>query len=250
MKYLALFTIICIILLSRQANGQDFHDYNVLSLDGSNQKIGLNYNEVHETLKLSLLKDSLCVYGVSYLDTVITLNSQFLLVHYGIRGGSGIHVKRALLICVKNDKLFQSLDITSVFNEEFIDFSKQVDTLNPVDRKTVYECKLTISGNDIHDYKLNALVHREKKLKEIPSQYFSSDQTFKLNFDPIKNIFFNSVREVSQYFNVFSEKTVSESRQYFLGKPAITLGDFKYYYNNDAWYEQQQPDYLITYTHR
>ncbi|MGZ3946269.1 MAG: hypothetical protein ACXVJB_15090, partial [Mucilaginibacter sp.] len=111
MKHLALVTIICVISFSRQANAQDIRDLKILSFDGSNQKIGLNYDEATEILKLLVLKDTLYVAGVSYIDTVETLSNQFLLIQYGVRGGSGIHVKHALIISVKNDKLIQSFHI-------------------------------------------------------------------------------------------------------------------------------------------
>ncbi|MGZ3944809.1 MAG: hypothetical protein ACXVJB_07685, partial [Mucilaginibacter sp.] len=135
----------------------------------------------------------------------------------------------------------------SLFNEEFIDFSKKVDTSNLVDVKTVYESTLNLLGNDIQTYKVNIQIHESKMSKQHPSQNYSTNKKFELNFDPDKNIFFSSA---SQHFEVFDEKTLKESKQYFLGRlPVIELGDFKYYYANHKWYENQQANYFVEYTY-
>jgi hypothetical protein len=250
MKYLTLFVFACIVLVNQRANAQEFRKFKVQALDGSNQKINLIYNDSEELLRLSCLNDKLYITGVVYLDSTTILDSRFLFIKYGARGGSGLHLMHTLLLSVKNNKLYQSLHITSVFDEEFIDFSKKVDTSNLVDVKTVYGSTLNLLGNDIQSYKVNIQIHESKMSKQHPSQNYSANKKFELNFNPDKNIFFTSVEDVSQYFNVFDQRTLSESKQYFFGKlPVIKLGDFKYYYANNMWYENQQTGYLVKYTY-
>jgi hypothetical protein len=251
MKFLTLITIVCIILIDNRAKAQEFHEFKVQALDGSNQKVILIYNDSKELLKLSCLNDTLYIPGVIYLDSTMTLDNRFLFIKYGAKGGSGLNLKHTLLLSVKNNKLYQSLHITSVFDEEFIDFSKKVDVSNPVDVKTVYESTLNLLGNDIQTYKLYIEIHESKMSKQHPSQNYSANRKFALNFDRDKNIFFTSKEDLSQYFNVFDEKDLRESKQYFMGKlPVIKLGNFKYYYANNRWYENQQAGYLIQYTYQ
>jgi hypothetical protein len=141
MKFLTLFISACFILVSAKAKAQEF---NVLAFDGSDQTVSMSYSEVKELLKISIHDDTLYVPGVSYMDTVFNLNKQFFQVSYGVRGGTGLHIKHILLLSIKNNKLFQSLHITSVFDEEFIDYSKKVDSSDPVSIKTVYESNLRL----------------------------------------------------------------------------------------------------------
>src|SRR5579863_9514388 len=105
MKHLTLFAIICTILIGNRARAQEIHEFKVQALDGSNQKISLIYNDSNELLKLSCLNDTLYIAGVSYLDSITTLDNRFLFINYATRGGSGLHLKHTLLLSVKNNKL-------------------------------------------------------------------------------------------------------------------------------------------------
>ncbi|HTE00980.1 MAG TPA: hypothetical protein VK668_16930 [Mucilaginibacter sp.] len=178
------------------------------------------------------------------------MSKSFLKIVYGARGGTGIHISKTLILTVNNQKLRQSLHITSLFNEEFIDFSKPVDQLKPVDIKSVYELNFALAGDNTRNYKLNIKIHDEKQSKQNPRTNYSHNKEAVLIFDLNQCIFYNEHKAVSRYFIVFDPKTQNETRQYISGTfPVVKLYKSEYYYIKGEWYEKNDNN-LSKYSYR
>jgi hypothetical protein len=249
MKCILLFAILFIESIANNAGAQV---YTIESLDGAIQKIHVLPDDEKGTLNISYLNDTLHVgefEGVQ--DSIAVLDRKFLKIVYSVRGGSGIHLRHTLLLCVRNGILYQSIHITSVFDEEFIDFSKKVDSLNPVDKKSVYELKLNLLGSNMQNYKLNINLHDEKRSKHDTLNNYNHNEQVVLNFDTSQNIFYGSNESISEYFTVYDPKTQKEHKEFIMGTfPVILLGTFNYYYIKDEWYERNDFNELGKYSYR
>ena len=214
--------------------------FNIRSFDGPVRKIYLVSDYTKDALTISCLKDTLHVKDfTTIVGEISILKNNFLKVSYKTRGGSGIHVQHTIILCVDNNRLYQALHVTSLGNEEFIDYSKPVDTANLVDEKSVYEVKLSLIGNSVPTYKLNLNIHNEKWSKHNSSTNHIYNKTAILKFDKDLKIFYNTDKNISHDFTIYDPKTGSESKQFIFGRyPAIILDSYSYYYIKGEWFEK------------
>ncbi len=247
-KRLLIITLFLVGFTGNRAVGQAFL---LSSVDGNETSIKLFFNDERDIITISCAKDTLTINGVTYIDTIIVLDKRFLLVNYNIRAGSGLHMRRSLIVTVKNNILCQALHITSLFSEEFIDFSKPVPSSNPISESSLFNVKFSINRNTASNYVLITHIHDEKKSIDSPKTNYERDNELTLNFDAIQNIFYSNYENLSQYFTIVDPKTQEETKQYLVGTfPMIQLGSDKYYYLKNEWYEQNEEGSLTKYSYR
>ena len=172
-------------------------------------------------------------------STIYLLNKNFLLVTYSYRAGIGMHAAKTLILSIHNQTLHESLHIKSLFDEEFMDYSKSTTALIQASAKaTIHEATLNLTGNSIDNYKLVIKFHNERKLVNRPKSYYQHDLTTILTFDQNRNIFRDSEKNISQYFIIIDAKTKNEAKQRINGAfPIIKLGGDKYCYVYGEWHE-------------
>jgi hypothetical protein len=136
MKKQILIAVILFIGLTNTAKSQVF---NVESLDGKARQIHVLPDYGKRILTIACLNDTLHIKDLTNIEATDILNKRFLKIIYSLRGGSGINLRNTVMLSVNGETLCQSLHIMSLFDEEFIDFSKPVDSSSPVDVKSIYE---------------------------------------------------------------------------------------------------------------
>ena len=239
LKRTAIITTLLVGLLVNLAKGQV---YSLKSFKGDDVQIKLLLDK--GILSIRFLRDTVCFDNVNNLKITKILNNNFLMIAYDARAGSGMHMIRTLILSANNNKICQSLSITSFFKEEFLDFSKQhLTSPIEVEVKTIYNADLSLTGNNSQNYKLKAKVHGERKSVHEPEINYNYDVAASLNLDINQNVFYNSHENISQYFTVFDPKTQKEIKRRIKGTfPVVKLGRYKYYYIKNEWYERYYND--------
>lgn len=234
-------------LVTHLTNAQTFK---VKSINGINSEIKVSLDD-RDMLKICYLTDTVYIkdcYG--FTDSPSILNKQFLKIDYRTRAGSGLDWILTDIFCVKDNKLVQSLHITSIFKEEFIDFRKIYNPANGPDVGSLYKVNLKLSGNNYSDYKMDVIIHDKRKSKEDQHNY-NRKSFAALKFDPLQGIFYTSKINTAKYYRFFDTKTEVEKKKYLYGTFSIVkLGSHNYYYVKDNWYEEQEKNYLykLSYT--
>ena len=247
MKRKIFIIVITFLGIFRYAHGQKI---DVLSFEGTNEPVFV-LSDDKDNLSVAFLKDTLHIKDVYNVKSIAVLDKRFLKIDYTSRGGSGINLQLTLLLCIRNNKLYQPLHITSLFREEFIDFRKKHTGAATPDIISDNTVKVNISGTSYSGYKMNANVYDWKKSKENPHDDYNKESNIILNFDAVNNVFYNSHAHLSKYFTVYDPKTGEESKQYLMGTfPEVKLGDYIYYYIKGEWYERGGGDDLSKYSYR
>ena len=239
--------ILLIVFLNNQTKGQTIK---IKSLDGKNQTINVVHDSDWDILTITTLKDTLHIEGCNAVEQANSLNEYFIKIIYQVRGGSGIRLRHMMILTSKNNILYQSLHITSLFNEQLIDYSKSPASSTP-DRSSLYEVKIKSLDNGHNNQKMIVIIHNAEKSKDHPRNDYDKESNVTLSFDKIKNMFYSNYAEVSQYFLFYDPKTRQESKQYLMGRvPLIKLGKYHYYYIRGEWYEISGNSNLSRYSYK
>jgi len=247
-KHLFKVIVLFLVLIGNIASGQSF---TIHSIGGSSQLINVSIHEESSALIISALQDTITIKDFNNLTgKIAVLNKSFLKIDYRVRAGTGMDDQRTIILCFSGKHLIKSLHVTSFFKEEFIDFSKPVDTANLVAVKTVYALKLDLKESMQQRYTLSVKIHKEKKSKPEPKANYNHDNGAELNYDSNRNIFYSTHENVSQYFTIYDAKTGKDTKRYIMGTfPAVKLGEYEYYFIKNDWYEKNKYNDLIKYTY-
>jgi hypothetical protein len=225
--------------------------FKVQSFDGKRGEIKVKPIDSHGVLKILYLKDAINMKDVNYVKSAKQLNKHFIKVVYAVRAGVGMELLHTLVLSIGTNKLYQSMHITSFFEENFIDFSKPVDTANMVDVHSIYNVNLAFLDNGHQGGKVKIKIHDERSSKHNTGDDFKKDTDLVLNFDVNRHIFYDSLKSISQNFTVYDAKTRNESRRYISGTyPSMYFGRNVYYYIKGEWYERDNYDNLSGFTHK
>ena len=247
-KYLFTSVTWFLMLVGVIVNGQSF---GVKSFDGRNRAINVLSHDIARTLIISSLTDTITIKDFNGLTGEIkVLNKSFLRIDYRVRAGTGMDLKRTIILCVSGRHLIQSLDVTSFFKEEFIDFSKPVDTANLVDVKTVYALQLNLKDDVQRHYILHIKIHDTRRSKSEPKTNYAHDSEVDLSYDSTRNIFYSTHKKTSRYFTIYDPKTGKDRKRYIRGTfPAVKLGEYEYYLIKNVWYEKNRYGDLTRYSY-
>jgi REP element-mobilizing transposase RayT len=245
-KQILISVILLVGLISKQTKAQVIK---VQSFDGKEQTITVSPDYDRDHLTVATLIDTLHIENCTEVEEAIALNKNFVKIIYQVRGGSGIHLRHMIILTSKNDKLYQSLHITSLFNEEYIDFSKKPVSTQPA-KSSRYEVKISPLNSDYRN-KMIVSIYKEEKSKDHPQNDYNKESNNTLIFDTAKNVFYSSNVDISQYFTIYDPKTQQESKQYLMGTfLTVQLGDYNYYYMKGEWYEKGHNDSLSKYAYK
>ncbi|MBF9140416.1 hypothetical protein [Hymenobacter properus] len=230
-------------LFAGSSHGQAF---TIESLDGSKQLIEVMPLNYGATLTIKCANNAIHIGNINHLDTVYLINKNFLLITYSFRAGVGLHAAKTLILSVRHRNMYESLHISSLFDTEFMDYSKPTPALIKASAKTtIHEATLSLMGNSIATYKLAIKFHDERKSVNKPKPNYQHDLDTVLTFDQNGNIFYSSEKTISQTLMIVDAKTKNEAKQKIKGVfPIINLGLDKYCYVGGEWYEWNSK-YLI-----
>lgn len=224
--------------------------YKISGFDGTTKVI--HVSERGEILTISYLTDTLHIQDFNnFMEDVSILNKNFLKIIYRVRAGTGLDDQHTLLLCINGKTLCQALHVMSIFNEDFIDYSKKVDLSDMIAVKSRYQLYLDMNGTNAQNFTLNIKIHDERKSKLDPQENYTTDKQVLLKFDLQKKIFYNTNKTISRHFKIFDPKTQAEINQYVSGTfPAIKMGKTDYYFIRDEWYEKNKYGDLTKYTYK
>jgi hypothetical protein len=247
-KLILIFSLLLVSLTNSQTQAQAFK---IESFDGGNGEISVTFNENEEHLKISYLKDAIYMDHVMEIKSTEVLHKRFLKITYSEHAGTGIHMLTTLVLSIGNKRLCQSMHIISLFKEEFIDFSKKVDTGNMVDVRSIYKADLTFAKNGGGDYKVEVKIHDKQVSKHHSASDHKKDINLVLLIDPKQHIFYNSQKRISQYYTFYDPKTDKQTGMRVYGTyPEMRLGQYIYYYIKGEWYQRGSVNELSKYAYR
>lgn len=173
--------------------------------DISNNKkylVTIREDLVNQQVTISNMTNTICIANIAQIDSIYSLNKNFLIVIASMRGGSGVKVKRAVIFSINNKKLFKSLDLESEDISSSISESGQ-EFLNE-------SYKLTIN---------KFIDNIQSRFLELTIRNNQSKYSVQLNFDISKMIFYD----------------VSSGKSTISGDKIITKNQAVLYsYNNDS----------------
>ena len=228
-------------LFINSSNGQAF---TLESFDGSKQLIIVSLNDSKSILSIKCANDAIYIRGINYVDTVHLLNKNFLLIIYHFRAGSGMKAAKTMLLSTNNHTMYESLHITSLFKEEFLDFSKPITSFESLKAhvETIHHVDLLLTEVSSTNYKIKATIHDERKSINEPTTNYKNDIVSTLIFDRNKNIFYSSQEEIAPYFIRAYAKIKHSDNQVIKGVfPVAKLGKQKFYYKAGKWHELPEP---------
>lgn len=235
-----IFIFLTTICLFSIVNAQTFQ---LQSFDGTKVKVQLAYNPALGTLAIACAKDTIYLVDYMDLDDVKILNDRFLQVSYAKRAGSNEGLANTLLLSVDHNKLIQGIHIKS-FSE--YDMRNLDHIKGSLSEYQLFKVKTQLLGHDKTTYKLNLNIHDESNSERLPKTNHNYNTQLILNFDPKKNIFYDTHQTIAKTFMVYNPKNQRTTKQYLNGKvPVITIGKSSYYYINGEWYEKGDNNYLL-----
>ena len=248
-RALKLVSIVAILFLGL-SNPIKAQVYTIQSFDGGIEKIRISTDDIHRRINISYLNDSIYLPNFNNMVAIKVLLNHFLSIDYEQRSGTGMHLQHTLILCVNHKKLIQSLHITSLFNEEFIDFRKP-DATNLVDVKTVYELKLNLVNDKTLGYKLKVSIHDEKWSKHNKKTDHNKNDDIVLQFDKSQNIFYTKTESVNHNFDMYDPQTEHGLKKIISGKyTTVVLGKSHYYFIKGEWYENSDNKNLVRYSYQ
>ncbi|WP_151088917.1 hypothetical protein [Hymenobacter baengnokdamensis] len=225
--------------------------YSLLSLKGDKIQFQLAKNAKKHVLYIAYSTDTIYVRDVEDVKKVSVINDKFLNIIYGVRAGTGITETRTLIVSGCNNKINQSLNITSLFSDNFLDFNNHVTSTMKVEVKSNYIVVFYLTGNDINNYKIVANLHDKRSSLHNPKANYNNHRITTLKFDRRLNIFYNSHEQISGYYTIWDPKIQKRIKQYIKGYfYVVHLGTYSYYYINNVWCMISDGFYINKYNYK
>lgn len=181
--------------------------------------------------------DSLALYGDRGIETIDIKSETFLDIKFKIRGGTGTAVRREVLICCSENKLHKSLDLISDVVSRLTEvYNKAADSLKLFDEKSDYHATLSIKQTEGKEYRAVLFESTKVESKYDPSQNVSFEKPYELYFDPSGYFFYNSTRQLSKHYKIYSNKE-NKTVERFIGAevPCIQLYQKLYLRIDNEW---------------
>ncbi len=151
------------------------------------------------------------------------LSRKFLEIKYAVRGGSNLGLGNILIICTKNNRLFEAMHVL-----------QRADWETGIEKKNYY-IKSDLLARDKNNYLLAVTVHDDSKSKRNPETNYTYYNKVDLSFDTIYNVFYSFKDDL--YNQHIVQKTGKLSNQKITGNfPMLILGKETFYFINSKWY--------------
>lgn len=233
----ALLFVVC--LASLNLLGQQIKkEYTLYGVNDSlRYLITIDENPVNETTIVSFQKNALKIFGVQeVLSAQVHVNS-FLELKFRVRGGSGVKVRRNVLICVSQSKVYKAIDFLSEITSRLSTvYNKVTDSLKLFDEKSDYHATLSIKQTEGKEYRAVLFESTKVESKYDPSQNVMFEKPYELYFDPSAYFFYNSTRQLSKHYKIYSNKESKTVERFIRAEvPCIQLYQKLYLRINNEW---------------
>lgn len=232
-KLVLIACLICSSLLGQEIERQYF----LRGVDDSlRYSIEIQEDIINEIATFSTQQHTLKLFRVQDIENVTVHANTFLEVRFRVRGGSGAGVKEKVLLCVSQGKIHRTMDILSdVVSRATEVYDKVADSLKLFDEKEDYHVTILIKqkGN-----RYKAVLSESKKVhsKYDPSQNESFERTYELDFEPSGYFFYNSIKRLNKYYEVYSVKDNSTVEKFISAEvPCIELHQGYYALIENEW---------------
>lgn len=204
-------------------------------------QVSFRLDYVKEFAKFTIQNHSLTIFEVRGIDTAIVHADSFLEVKFRVRGGTGVKVRKTILLCVVKDRLYKTLDITSEVSSRLDKvYDKRADSLKLFDEREDHLVLLSVKKRG-GSYVANLDESYEKVSKYDPSQNESYAKNYELIWEPAQNIFYNSTKIVRELKRIRSSVDYEAISEKFVNMelPCITLfGGGTYLFFEGEWYSE------------
>jgi hypothetical protein len=236
MRY-TLLLVVCFLPLT--LSGQQIKkQYTLCGVDDSlRYSVALDENLINETTVVSFQKSVLKIFGVQeVLSAQIHANS-FLEIQFRVRGGSGVKARRNVLICISQGKVYKAIDFLSETTSRVSTvYNRLADSLKLFDEKSDYHVALSIRKTEDNYYKAVLFESTKVESKYDPSQNISLEKPYELDFDPNGIFFYNSMKSLNKYYNVYLRKENKTVDKFIGGEvPCIQLYEKLYLLIDHEW---------------
>ncbi|MEO3407112.1 hypothetical protein AAFN85_24560 [Mucilaginibacter sp. CAU 1740] len=204
-----------------QWSKKDTKTYNIISIDGKNQKVTIIPDYGNHVLKITSLKETISIsdyWGVP--PETRLLNKNFIEIKYAVRGGSDLGLGNILIICVNNTHLYEAMHVLGYVNSE------------TMGENAHYKVTLTSNAKNTSN-KVNAHIHDDINSKRYPETNYVYDNNTVLAFDTAQNVFYSVKENLYDHFIKVKNKAKQKVAGMF---PMLLLGKETYYFINDKWY--------------
>jgi hypothetical protein len=228
--------IVC--FLSSALLGQEIEEEYCLKgiEDSLSYRVAIKQDLANEIATFRLQNYTLDIFGVQDIKRIERHANAFLEVQFRIRGGSGVKVRRTILLCVSQGRIYRSLDVLSEVTSRLNKvYNKVADSLQLFDEKEDYLITLSIeSEND--GYKAVLFESTKVESKYDPSRNISFEKPYELDFDPGEYFFYNSMKRLNKRYKIHSSKE-NKTVEKFINEevPCIQLYEERYLRIENEW---------------
>jgi hypothetical protein len=188
-------------------------------------------------LKISCLKDTITDHDFWDVPTEVrVLSEKFIEIKYAVRGGSGVGLGNTLILCVKNNRLYEAMRVLGYSNGE------------SGDQQEYYSIKVSaLKGDNLKKYELVINIHDRMNSKSDPETNYNYTNQSILHFDVSRNVFYSIKEDLfDSFINVYDSKADKTHKQPVKGNfPVIILGKEKYYFIKGEWYDLRRDNIIL-----
>lgn len=234
-------------LISSTLLGQEIEkQYFLHGVDDSlRYSIDIQEDVINEITTFSTQEYALKIFKVQDIENVTVYANTFLQIQFRVRGGSGIKLRKNVLLCVSRGKIFKALDILSNVSSVVPEvYDKVADSLKLFDEREDYHVTVSIKQKGNY-YKAVLSESKKVELKYNPSQNESFEKSYELDFDPGGYFFYNSMKRLNKRYKVNSSKDNQVSEKVFSEKvPCMQLYQTAYLLIDGEWFLDNGNDSL------
>lgn len=236
-----------IFFISTSLLAQHAREYRLRGVDDSiGYVVTINEDLINDVVTFSTTKDTIKVFRTRGIENV-TLNTEtFLEIEFRMRDGSGVKVRRKVLLCVSHNKVHKALDIVSGITSRVTEvYDKLVDSLKLFDETQNYNTTLSIRQLEGNQYKVMVLEDSKVESKYDPSQNMAFKKLHELDFDLNGCFFYNSVKQLSKRYKIYSSRDDKTVEKYVSAAvPCIELYQSLYLLIDNEWCIDNGQDFL------
>ena len=240
------------LFVSTQVSLSQIRDEEIItvhSLENKEASVKIKFDYVNDRISLELNPtEKMLIKGFrSMTQDIKILNQKFIELRFSMRGGTGVHVRRYVLICVSDSKLYRSIDVISLVSSEFKEtYVASIDSLHLYDESSINQINFTGLKEKCGSYELIATGFVKIHSKIDPSQDYENHDTTQLRFDMDNKVFYTNFENLNGQYLLWSDENLNEQVNFHNEKiPSICVNqDEIYVYFRHKWYIKHQDYHL------
>jgi hypothetical protein len=237
-------------VFSQSDNNESFK---IFSLENKESTVYLKLDVVNERITVQLNpSQTLCINGFKGFEQKPTiLNQKFMELQFKIRGGSGVAIRRYVLICISESKLCKAIDVLSMISSKFEKtYVSSIDKLNLYNESSIYKLSFTMSQDDDQNNILVVKQYEKIYSKDKPNKNHETQDVLTFSFDKVNKVFYNTQEDLKGSFDIDDDIGGSFAKKIFNSElyPVIKLRNEEYFFINKNWYIKDGKSHLTEFS--